>query len=81
LAQGKPQQSACIARSNRTVRHEWLDQHIIEVDGTLGDCRQSPVGQWAAQDFAARWLWTCNNDRPNLDADGITPPRKVKTTA
>ncbi|MFT4784545.1 MAG: putative transposase [Paracoccaceae bacterium] len=27
---GKPQQNAYIERYNRTVRHEWLDQHIIE---------------------------------------------------
>ena len=27
---GKPQQNAYVERYNRTVRHEWLDQHIIE---------------------------------------------------
>jgi putative transposase len=27
---GQPQQNAYIERYNRTVRHEWLDQHIIE---------------------------------------------------
>ena len=27
---GQPQQNACIERYNRTVRHEWLDQNIIE---------------------------------------------------
>lgn len=27
---GKPQQNAYAARYNRTVRHEWLDQYIIE---------------------------------------------------
>ena len=27
---GQPQQTAYIERYNRTVRHEWLDQHIIE---------------------------------------------------
>jgi transposase InsO family protein len=27
---GKPQQNAYVERYNRTVRHEWLDQYIIE---------------------------------------------------
>ena len=27
---GQPQQNAYIARTNRTVRHEWLDQNIFE---------------------------------------------------
>ena len=27
---GQPQQNAYIERYNRTVRHEWLDQYIIE---------------------------------------------------
>jgi putative transposase len=50
---GKPQQNAYIERYNRTVRHEWLDQHIIE---TIEE----------AQDYATQWLWTYNNDRPNI---------------
>ena len=50
---GQPQQNAYIERYNRTVRHEWLDQHIIE---TIEE----------AQDYATQWLWTYNNDRPNM---------------
>ncbi len=42
---GKPQQNAYFERYNRTVRHEWLDQHIIE---SIKE----------AQDFATEWLWT-----------------------
>ena len=56
------QQNAYIARYNRTVRHEWLDQTIIE-----------SIEQ--AQNFATQWLWTSNNDRPNLGISGITPAR------
>ena len=56
------QQNAYIARYNRTVRHEWLDQTIIE-----------SIEQ--AQNFATQWLWTSNNDRPNLGIGGITPAR------
>ena len=45
---GKPQQNAYIARYNRTVRYEWLDQHIIE---TIEE----------AQDYAMQWRWTYTN--------------------
>jgi len=48
---GQLQQNAYIERYNRTVRHEWLDQYIIE---TIEE----------AQDHAAQWLWTYNNHRP-----------------
>jgi putative transposase len=65
---GKPQHNAYIARSNRTVRHEWLDQNIFE---TIEE----------AQDQATTWLWTYNNDRPNRAIGGITPAMKLKTAA
>jgi putative transposase len=61
---GKPQQNAYIERYNRTVRHEWLDQHIIE---SIEE----------AQDHATQWLWTYNNDRPNMGIGGITPAQKL----
>jgi putative transposase len=65
---GKPQQNAYVERYNRTVRHEWLDQHIIE---TIEE----------AQDFATQWLWTYNNERPNMGIGGITPAQKLKLAA
>ena len=40
---GKPQQNAYVERYNRTVRHVWLDQHIIE-------------SFEEAQEFSAQWL-------------------------
>ena len=55
---GQPQQNAYIQRCNRTVRHEWLDQYIIE--------SIEPYGQRKAQDHATQWLWTDNNRRPNI---------------
>ena len=61
---GKPQQNAYIERYNRTVRHEWLDQHII-------------VSIEEAQDHATQWLWTYNNDRPNMGIGGLTPAQKL----
>lgn len=65
---GKPQQNAYVERYNRTVRHEWLDQNIIE---SIEE----------AQEFATQWLWTYNNERPNMGIGGITPPQKLKMAA
>jgi putative transposase len=65
---GKPQQNAYIERYNRTVRHEWLDQNIFET-------------REEAQDQATKWLWTYNNDRPDMPVGGITPAMKLKITA
>jgi putative transposase len=65
---GKPQQNAYIERYNRTVRHEWLDQYII---GSIEE----------AQHHATQWLWTYNNERPNMGIGGITPAQKLKRAA
>jgi putative transposase len=65
---GKPQQNAYVERYNRTVRHEWLDQNII-----------SSIEE--AQDYATKWLWTYNNERPNMGIGGITPAQKLKLAA
>ncbi len=65
---GKPQQNAYIERYNRTVRGEWLSQYIFE---TIEE----------VQDQATEWLWTYNNDRPNMAIGGITPAMKLKMAA
>jgi putative transposase len=65
---GQPQQNACVERYNRTVRHEWLDQYIIE---SIEE----------AQEQATQWLWTYNNDHPNMGIGGITPAMKQKMAA
>jgi len=65
---GKPQQNAYIERYNRTVRDEWLAQNIFQ---TIEE----------AQEQATRWLWTYNNDRPNMGIGGITPAMKLKQAA
>ena len=62
---GKPQQNAYVERYNRTVRHEWLDQYMF-----------ATIGQ--VQDYATGWLWTYNNDRPNMGLGGITPAQKLE---
>ena len=65
---GKPQQNAYVERYNRTVRHEWLDQYMF---ATIAE----------VQDHATQWLWTYNNDRPNMGLGGITPAQKLKLQA
>jgi putative transposase len=60
---GKPQQNAYIERYNRTVRYDWLSQYLFDSIGEV-------------QDYATRWLWFYNNDRPNTAIGGIPPARK-----
>jgi putative transposase len=64
---GKPTQNAYVERFNRTVRHEWLDLHQFE-----------SVGH--AQHLATQWLWTYNNERPNMAIGGV-PPRQLLNAA
>jgi putative transposase len=65
---GNPQQNAYIERYNRTVRYDWLNQHLF-----------STIEQ--VQDFATRWLWLYNNERPNTAIGGIPPARKLALAA
>jgi putative transposase len=65
---GKPQLNAYIERYNRTLRGEWLSQYIFE---TIEE----------AQEQATEWLWTYNNERPNMAIGGITPAMKLKMAA
>jgi hypothetical protein len=50
---GKPQQNAYVERYNRTVRLEWLGRYMFD------SIRE-------VQDYATEWLWTYNNERPNM---------------
>ena len=34
-----------------------------------------------AQEFATQWLWTYNNERPNMGIGGVTPAQKLKMAA
>jgi putative transposase len=65
---GQPQQNAYVERYNRTVSYDWLAHHLSE---TLDEI----------QDFATRWLWTYNHNRPNIALGGITPKRNIALTA
>ena len=65
---GNPQQNAYVERFNRTVRYEWLSQYY-----------------WSSleevQEFATRWMWSYNNDRPNMALGGFTPKQKLAMAA
>jgi putative transposase len=65
---GKPQQNAYIERYNRTVRYDWLGQFLF-------------ASITEVQDFATRWLWTYNHERPNMGLGGITPKQKLALAA
>lgn len=65
---GKPTQNAYVERFNRTVRNEWLDQHLF-----------ASIAQ--AQETATQWLWVYNNERPNMALGGMTPIQKLQQAA
>lgn len=65
---GKPQQNAYIEQYNRTVRSDGLTQYLVE--------RLDEV-----QEYATRWLWTYNYERPNMALGGITPMQKLAVAA
>jgi len=58
---GHPQQNAYVERYNRTVRNECLKLYDFE---NLED----------VQEKTTSWLWTYNNERPNMALGGY-PPR------
>ena len=65
---GKPTQNAFIERFNRTVRHEWLDEHMLD-------------SIERAQQTATEWLWRYNHERPHMALGGITPNQMLANAA
>ena len=61
---GNPQQNAYIERFNRTVRYDWLNQHLFY-----------SVEQ--VQEQATQWLWHYNDERPHMALGGITPKQNL----
>jgi putative transposase len=61
---GNPQQNAYIERYNRTVRYDWLSHYLFESISEV-------------QNYATDWMWTYNNERPNMALGGITPKQKL----
>jgi putative transposase len=64
---GNSQQNKYVERFNRTVRYEWQSQYYW-----------SSLEQ--VQEFATRWMWSYNNDRPNM-VGGFTPKQKLAMAA
>ena len=65
---GNPQQNAYVERYNRTVRYDWLNQYLF-----------SNISE--VQEFATKWLWFYNNERPNMAIGGITPKQRLAMAA
>ncbi len=55
-------------RYNRTVRYDWLNQHLFDAIAEV-------------KGFATRWPWTTNHERPNRGLGGITPIQKLALVA
>lgn len=65
---GNPQQNAYVERYNRTVRYDWLTHYLWR------DIEE-------VQNYATKWLWTYNHQRPNMGIGGLTPKQKLELAA
>ena len=65
---GKPQQNAYVERYDRMVRGDLLNQHLFR---TITE----------VQEFATKWLWSYNNERPNMAIGVISPKQKLALVA
>jgi putative transposase len=65
---GNPQQNAYVERFNRTVRYEWLSPYLWQ---SIED----------VQNYATRWIWQYNHERPNMALGGITPIQRLALAA
>ena len=65
---GNPPKNAYVGRFNRTVRYEWLAQYLFDTVDEV-------------QDFATRWLWNYNHERPNMALGGFTPKQRIAMAA
>lgn len=61
---GKPQQNAYVERYNRTVRYDWLGQYMFDSLAKL-------------RDYATKWQWFYNHERPNMALGGFTPAQHL----
>jgi putative transposase len=61
---GNPQQNGYVECYNRTVRYDWLSHYLFDIIENV-------------QNRENQWLWICNNERPNMALNGITPMMKL----
>lgn len=57
---GLPQQNVYIERHNWTIRFSWVSKHLFD-------------SLEQVQNYATKWLWFCNLERPHK-ANGGRPP-------
>ena len=62
-----PHQNAYAERYNRRVRYGWPSQYQFDSVGEV-------------QNYATKWLWFYDHERPNR-ADGGLPPKRMLATA
>lgn len=65
IQSGNPQQNAYIERYNRTVRYDWLGQHLFESLDEL-------------QDYATCWQCFYNHKRSDMALNGYTPVQHIQ---
>jgi putative transposase len=66
---GVPAYTPYVERYNRNVRYDWLAQHLFDSIEEV-------------QDFATRWLWSYNHERPHMAIGGMmTPTQKLALAA
>ena len=51
-----------------SFRKSWLAHYLFESISEV-------------QEFATKWLWTYNHERPNMALGGITPKQKLALAA
>jgi putative transposase len=68
IQNSNPQQNAYVEWFNRTVRYEWLSQYYW-----------SDLAE--VQNFATKWMWSYNYDRPIMALGGFTPKQRLAMAA
>jgi len=72
----------CDYNLSRSISCIFYQTHTdMEHFDLLIGCTQTTAGQREAQEQATDWLWTYNNDRPNMGIGGIPPAMKLKMAA
>lgn len=70
---------------SRQTLYEWKNQKLgREVPASMTRRRELPPTDSRDElerEFATQWLWTYNNERPNMGIGGITPAQKLKMAA